>query len=216
MKAVDCILRGDSGSAWDASVHGMVALGLLVLALLPGCGKRSLSVPPPDPDPMARETYLIGVTDVLRINIWRNPELSVDVPVRPDGKISVPLLDDVQAESLTPTELKEVLTRELEEYVASPHVTVIVLQMNSRFVSVIGGVNREGRIPLTRELRVLEAVAASGGFTTFADKNNVRVVRRQADGGELEYRFNYGAYIKGRAPGTNMVLASGDTVIVPD
>ncbi len=216
MKAVDCILRGDSGSAWDASVHGMVALGLLALALLPGCGNRSLSVPPPDPDPLARETYLIGVTDVLRINIWRNPELSVDVPVRPDGKISVPLLDDVQAESLTPTELKEVLTRELEEYVASPHVTVIVLQMNSRFVSVIGGVNREGRIPLTRELRVLEAVAASGGFTTFADKNNVRVVRRQSSGMEHEYRFNYGAYIKGKAPGSNLVLANGDTIIVPD
>ncbi len=216
MKAVDCILRGDSGSAWDASVHGMFALGLLALALLSGCGNRSLSVPPPDPDPLARETYLIGVTDVLRINIWRNPELSVDVPVRPDGKISVPLLDDVQAEGLTPTELKEVLTRELEEYVASPHVTVIVLQMNSRFVSVIGGVNREGRIPLTRELRVLEAGAASGGFTTFADKNNVRVVRRESGGAEHEYRFNYGAYIKGKAPGSNLVLANGDTIIVPD
>ncbi|MDJ0849687.1 MAG: polysaccharide biosynthesis/export family protein [Myxococcota bacterium] len=216
MKAVDRILRGDSGSAWDASVYGMVALGLFALVLMTGCGKRSLSPPPPDPDPLARETYLIGVTDVLRINIWRNPELSVDVPVRPDGKISVPLLDDVQAEGLTPTELKEVLTRELEEYVASPHVTVIVLQMNSRFVSVIGGVNREGRIPLTRELRVLEAVAASGGFTTFADKNNVRVVRRQSSGMEHEYRFNYGAYIKGKAPGSNLVLANGDTIIVPD
>jgi polysaccharide export outer membrane protein len=192
----------------------MLALGLLATA----CAARSLSPPPPDPDPMARATYHIGVTDVLRIDVWRNPELSVDVPVRPDGQISVPLLDDIQAEGLEPTELKQVLTREFSEYVESPHVTVIVLQMNSQFVSVLGAVNREGRIPLTRELRVLEAIAASGGFTTFADKDNIRIVRRTADGhgGEVEYRFDYDAYRKGKAPGTNIVLANGDTIIVPD
>ncbi len=218
MKAASWIPGGSGwGSGWNTKLRTLGVVALLALASsLPGCGKRGLSLPPPDPDPLARDTYLIGVTDMLRISIWRNPELSVDVPVRPDGKISVPLLDDVQAEGLTPTELKEVLTRELEEFVASPHVTVIVLQMNSRYVSVLGGVNREGRIPLTRDLRVLEAIAASGGFTTFADKDNVRVVRRQIDGGEAEYRFDYGAYIKGRAPGTNLVLANGDTIIVPD
>jgi polysaccharide export outer membrane protein len=196
---------------------GIAACGGIALWLLAaGCAARSLSPPPADPDPLARETYLIGVTDVLRINVWRNEELSVDVPVRPDGKVSVPLLDDIQAEGLAPSELKEVLTREFAEYVTSPHVTVIVLQMNSQFVSVLGGVNREGRIPLTREMRVLEALAASGGFTTFADKDNVRIVRRDASGGEHEYLFDYGAYIKGKAPGTNIVLANGDTIIVPD
>lgn len=192
-------------------------LGVLALTLLlAGCAARSLSPPPPDPDPLDREVYQIGVTDILRINIWRNEELSVDVPVRPDGKISVPLLDDVQAEGLEPTELKEVLTRELSEYVASPHVTVIVLQMNSRFVSVLGGVKGEGRVPLTRNLRVLEAIAMTGGFSTFADKDNIRIVRRQPDGGETEYRFDYDAYRKGKAPGTNIVLMNGDTIIVPD
>jgi polysaccharide export outer membrane protein len=165
---------------------------------------------------MERDDYTIGVTDLLRIDVWRNPELSVDVPVRPDGKISVPLLDDVHAEGLSPTELKEVLTRELAEYVSAPNVTVIILQMNSRFVSVLGGVNREGRMPLTKDLRVLEAIAASGGFTTFADKDNIRIVRRADDGTEHEYRFDYDAYRKGGAPGTNIVLMSGDTVIVPD
>jgi polysaccharide export outer membrane protein len=190
--------------------------GIALLLLAGGCASRSLSPPPADPDPLARATYQIGVTDVLRIKVWRNEDLSVDVPVRPDGKISVPLLDDIQAEGLTPSELKEVLTRELAEYVTAPHVTVIVLQMNSQYVSVLGGVNREGRIPLTKELRVLEALAASGGFTTFADKNNVRIVRRDGNGTEHEYRFDYGAYIRGKAPGTNIVLANGDTIIVPD
>jgi polysaccharide export outer membrane protein len=181
-----------------------------------GCGTRGLSPPPPEPDPMDRDEYRLGVSDIIRIDVWRNPELSVEVPVRPDGKVSAPLLDDVQAEGLTPTELKEILTRELAEYITSPNVTVIVIQMNSRFVSVLGGVNREGRVPLSRNLRVLEAIAYSGGFSAFADKDNIRVVRRERDGGEIEYRFDYDAYRKGKAPGTNIVLTAGDTIIVPD
>jgi len=203
-------------AAVSASRIAAPVLLLFSLTVLGGCAGRSLSPPPPDPLPSEREGYRIGVTDRLKIAVWRNEELSVDVPVRPDGKISVPLLDDVQAADLTPTELKEVLTREYTEYVTSPHVTVIVLEMNSRFVSVLGGVNREGRIPLTHELRVLEAIAASGGFSTFADKNNVRIVRRQPDGSEKEYRFDYSSYIHGKAPGTNIILANGDTIIVPD
>jgi polysaccharide export outer membrane protein len=165
---------------------------------------------------MDRDPYRIGVTDVLRISVWRNQELSVDVPVRPDGKISVPLLDDIHAEGLEPTELKEVLTRELAEYVAAPNVTVIVLAMNSRFVSILGEVGNQARVPLTRNMRVLEGIAAVGGFQTFANKGDVRIVRRQEDGSETEYRFDYHAYIKGKAPGTNIVLHNGDTIIVPD
>jgi polysaccharide biosynthesis/export protein len=181
-----------------------------------GCFGRSLSVPPPDPTPMDREPYTIGVTDVLKISVWKNPELSVEVPVRADGMISVPLVDDVQAEGLTPPELKEVITRELAEYVTAPDVTVIVLAMNSRFVSVIGEVMQDTRVPLTRDLRVLEAIASAGGFGTFADKGDVRIVRHNPDGTESEYRFDYNAYIRGRAPGTNIVLQHGDTIIVPD
>lgn len=165
---------------------------------------------------MARQTYVIGVTDLLRITVWKNPEISEDVPVRPDGKISVALLGDVQAEGLTPEELAEVVGRELEEYVAAPDVTVVVLEMKSRYVSVMGEVARTARVPLQQELRVLEAITLVGGFTTFADKSNVRIVRRQPDGSEVEYRFDYDEYIHGRAPGTNIVLKHGDMVIVPD
>ena len=190
-----------------AAIAGLLAIG---------CFGRTLSPPPPDPTPMDRVTYTIGVTDVLKIAVWKNPELSVEVPVRPDGMISVPLINDVQAEGLTPEELKEVIARELSEYVTEPNVTVVVIQMNSRFVSVIGQVGQTTRVQLTRDLRVLEAIAQAGGFGPFADKANVRIVRRNEDGNEVEYRFDYDAYIRGRAPGTNIVLQHGDTVVVPD
>jgi polysaccharide export outer membrane protein len=192
-------------------VGALVALAALSAA----CAARKLSPPPPDPSEEERE-YRIGVTDVLRVSVWREPELSIDVPVRTDGNISVPLLDDVRAEGLTPQELKEVLTRELAEYITAPDVTVTVLQMNSRFVSVLGGVRSETRVALTRDLRVLEALASVGGFDTFAQKSDVRIIRRNPDGTESEYRFDYDAYIKGKAPGTNILLRNGDMIIVPE
>jgi polysaccharide export outer membrane protein len=192
-----------------------VCVWLTAWALV-GCAGRAPSLPPPDPNPMDRETYRIGVTDVLRISVWKNPELDVAVPVRPDGKISFPLLDDIQAEGLRVMELKEILSRELAEYITAPDVTVIVLEMNSQFVSIMGAVPGNTRIPLTRDLRVLEAIAQAGGFTTFADKNDIRIVRRGPGGEEVEYRFDYNAYIKGKAPGTNIVLQHGDMVIVPE
>ncbi len=191
-------------------------LGLALFAPWLACAGRNLSPPPSDPKVMDRPAYVIGVTDVLQIVVWKNEDLSVRVPVRPDGKISMPLLDDVQAEGLTPVELKEVLTRELAEYVTAPDVGVIVVEMNSQFVSVVGEVGRNAQISLTKDLRVLEAIAAVGGFNTFADKRDIRIVRRRADGGEAEFAFDYEAYIKGRAPGTNIVLQNGDTIIVHD
>ena len=166
---------------------------------------------------MDRAPYTIGVTDVLKITVWKNPESSVEaVPVRSDGMISVPLINDVQAEGLTPEELKDVIARELAEYVGEPNVTVVVIQINSRFVSVIGEVAQDTRVSLTRDLRVLEAIAQAGGFGPFADRSDVRIIRRNADGTESEYRFDYGAYIRGRAPGTNIVLQHGDTIVVSD
>ena len=189
---------------------------LLTAWALVGCAARAPSLPPPDPNPMDRETYRIGVTDVLKISVWKNPELEAIVPVRPDGKISFPLLDDVQAEGLMVMELKEVLTRELAEYITAPDVTVIVIEMNSQFVSIMGAVPNNARIPLTRDLRILEAIATVGGFNTFSDKKNIRIVRRGPGGEEVEFRFDYNAYIKGKAPGTNIVLQHGDMVIVPE
>ena len=191
-------------------------LAFLLMGALWGCQSRNLSPPPLDPDPMERAGYVVGVEDVLQISVWKNEELSVVVPVRSDGKISVPLVDDVQAEGLQAMEIKEVLTRELSEFITAPDVTVIVVEMNSRYVNGIGAVPRSGQIPLVKDLRVLEAIATMGGFALFANTGDVRIVRRQPDGSEVEYQFDYKAYIKGQAPGTNIVLRSGDTVIVPE
>lgn len=195
------------------SVQIQVAL-VVMAALVVGCAGPS-TPPPPEPEPGEREEYVIGIPDLLKIVVWRNPDLSVEVPVRRDGKISVPLVDDVQAEGLTPEELKEVLTEALAEYVTAPDVTVIVQQINSHTVTVVGGVARSGQIPLTRQMRVLEAIATMGGFNAWAKKDRIKVIRREG-ASSTEYVFNYGAYSSGKAPDSNILLRPGDTIVVPE
>jgi len=193
---------------------GWVAAVLIAVAGL-ACSKPA---PPLPPAPVAgeREPFVIGVTDVLDVRVWRNPELTTQVVVRSDGKISVPLVDDVQAEGLTPEELKEVITEELSEYIKAPDVTVVVTAMNSNTVSVIGGVGRPGQVSLRRDMTILEAIAASGGFGPWAKKSRVRLLRRTPEGIQ-EYRFDYEDYLDGDIPPeTNLVLKPGDTIVVPD
>jgi len=181
------------------------------------CASRPVAAPPKDPGPEeAAAPYVIGVRDLLRISVWQNAAVSGDVPVRPDGKVSVPLIDDVVAAGLTPEQLKAVITKKLDKHLDSPDVTVIVLEMNSRTVSVVGRVQKTGRLPLTENLRVVEAIALAGGFDEFADRDDVRVVRHMPDGKEVEYRFDYDAYMAGRAPDTNFLLQNGDVVFVPE
>lgn len=218
-------MRGASGVSQDArgkrtmkrfsAWRPLAALVALTGLIAAGC----VEPPPMPPEPGGvgeRAPYVLGVTDQLQITVWKNPEISARVVVRSDGMISVPLLDDVQAEGLTPQELKEVLTDRLSEYIMNPDVTVVVIGMNSNTVSVMGGVARTGEIPLQRETRVLQALARAGGFTTWAKRGSVRVLRQTDDGGLVEYRFDYDAYIAGKAPGTNIVLKPGDTIVVPD
>lgn len=193
----------------------MTRFALVALtALVVGCTGVG-QAPPPEVELGAREEYVIGIPDVLRIVVWRNDALSVLVPVRRDGKISVPLVDDVQAAGLTPHELKEVLTEALAEYVTAPDVTVIVQETNSHTVTVVGGVLRSGQLPLTRDMRVIEAIATMGGFSAWAKKDRIKVIRK-VDDKTVEYGFNYGAYTSGKAPDSNLLLMPGDTVVVPD
>ena len=174
--------------------------------------------PPPSGDFEAKPTdgiYRIGPGDVIRISVWKNPELSGDVPVRPDGKISVALLDDVEADGLTTEELKDVIATELTEYISNPDVTVVVINAVSKRIFVLGEVMRSGPVPMHTELRVLDAISIAGGFSVFADRGDIRVIR-STSGVEQEYRFDYDAYLTGRAPGTNIVLQPGDTIVVND
>jgi polysaccharide export outer membrane protein len=186
----------------------------LTAVLLAACASPG-ALPPPQPAPGQREPYVIGPPDRLAIRVWKNPELSVNVQVRSDGMISMPLLDDVQAEGLTPEELKEVITQALSEYVATPDVTVIVESMPSKAVFVIGdGIARRGPVILNREMRILDLLANQGGFTQFAQRDDIRILRRQEDGSLVQYRFDFDAYLSGAAPDTNIVLEPGDTIVV--
>jgi polysaccharide export outer membrane protein len=195
------------------SMLGLLAV-LAVAATPVACASRAVP-PPPEPDPMNLDDYVIGPADQLKIEVWKNTELGATVPVRPDGKISLPLLDDVQAAGLTPLELKEVLTQTLREFVEDPDVTVIISQVASPTVFVLGGVARQGPIQLTHNLRVLDAISVSGGFTQFADRGDIRVLRRTPSG-LVEHGFDYDAYLDGDAPESNFLLQRGDTIVVPD
>jgi polysaccharide export outer membrane protein len=191
-----------------------VSLSVLAAAVALACSHGA--PPPPETGPMDRADYVIGASDVLRILVWKNTELSVEAPVRPDGKISVPLVNDVQAAGLTTTELKDVLSQALAEFVAAPDVTVIVHQINSKSVHVMGEVGRPMVVPLVIDMRALEVIAMAGGFTPFADKSDIRILRPNPDGSVVEYRFNYKAFLKGKHPESNLRMQPGDTIVVPD
>ncbi len=210
-------MRGASHLMEERTMKGVTSLGavLCAAAFLALACVEPPPAPPPPPGVGERLPYVIGVTDQLQVNVWKNPELSARVVVRPDGMVSVPLLDDVQAEGLTAEELKEVVTEALSEYITNPDVTVIVIGMNSNTVAIMGGVVRNGEIPLQKETRVLDALARAGGFTTWAKKSQVKVLR-QTPTGLVEYRFDYDAYLSGKEPESNIVLEAGDTVVVPD
>jgi polysaccharide export outer membrane protein len=159
-------------------------------------------------------TYLIGPEDVLDISVWKEPDFTRAVPVRPDGKISLPLLNDVQASGLTPIQLARTLTVMLRKYVTQPQVTVIITQINSRRVYVLGEVNRPGALSLLPHMTVLEALASAGGFTPFAKEKKIYVLRNQS-GKQNRYPFNYKEAMRGGALQRDFPLVPGDTIMVP-
>ncbi|HXJ17811.1 MAG TPA: polysaccharide biosynthesis/export family protein [Candidatus Polarisedimenticolia bacterium] len=159
-------------------------------------------------------SYVIGAEDVLDINVWKEAELTRTVPVRPDGKISLPLLNDVQAAGLTPTQLASEITRNLKKFVTNPQVTVIVSQINSQRVYILGEAVRPGAYPLLPGMNVLQALSSAGGFTMFANTKNIYVLRREG-GKQEKFPFNYKDVINGKHADQNIVLRAGDQIIVP-
>jgi polysaccharide biosynthesis/export protein len=158
-------------------------------------------------------SYLIGADDVLLVSVWKEPDLTITLPVRPDGNISMPLLNDVPAAGFSPTQLAASITEKLKKYVADPRVTVIVTQINSQKVYVTGEVLHTGAIQLLPNMTVLQALA-DAGFTQFANTKGIYVLRDE-NGRQQKIPVNYKRLVKGQAIDQNIILKPGDTIVVP-
>ena len=158
--------------------------------------------------------YVIGPQDVLDISVWKEPELTRPVPVRPDGRISMPLLNDVQAAGKTPLQLAADITAGLKKFVTDPQVTVIVTTINSQRVFILGEVNRAGAYPLLPNMTVLQALSSAGGFTIYANLKKIYLLRVE-DGKQVKHPFNYKDVLAGKAADQNIFVKAGDTIVVP-
>jgi len=161
------------------------------------------------------EGFVIGANDVLAVNVWKEPEISRSVPVRSDGKISLPLIGEVQASGQTPKQLEVEIASKLQNYIAEPDVTVIVQEIKSQRFNILGQVARPGSYLLTNSMTVLDAIAMSGGFRDFAKQKSIYVLRAASGGEQVRLAFNYKDVIKGKHPEQNIVLLPRDTVVIP-
>ena len=162
------------------------------------------------------DEYRIGPEDVLEIMVWKNADLSRTVTVRPDGKVSLPLIGDIQAIGLSTEELKSLVTQRLKDYIATPEVSVLVSNINSYFYYILGEVVKPGKYALKERITVLQAVSMAGGFTPFASKNGIAVFRKDpATSSEIKFRVRYDDIIASEDPRKNLVIQSGDTIVVP-
>jgi polysaccharide biosynthesis/export protein len=158
--------------------------------------------------------YTIGADDVLSIIFWRDKELTAEVTVRPDGKVSLPLLNDVQASGLTPAQLRDRIVEESKKYVEDPNVTVVVKTINSRKVFITGEVRKPGPYLLTGPTTVLHLISISGGLADYAKPEKITIVRTE-NGKPVSFKFNYKEVVEGKKLAQNIELKPGDTVIVP-
>jgi len=160
-------------------------------------------------------TYVIGAGDVLNISTWKEPELTrPEVLVRSDGRISFPLIGDIQAAGTTPVELTETIQKGLKDYVTNPVVTVTVTSPASQKIYVMGEVMRPGEYPLTKSLTVLQAFTLAGGFTQWASKDEIILMRKEGSKEKI-YKINYKDIVKGRDIENNLMLQANDTIVVP-
>ena len=195
----------------------LVLLGSLSIPAMPAqdgpdAGNRPTTAPR-SAAPDVPSDYVIGSDDQLHISVWKEPDLTETLPVRPDGKISMPLLNDVPAAGLTPGQLAASITEKLKKYIADPRVTVVVTAMNSRRVFVSGEVLHTGAVALLPHMTALQAVA-SAGFTPFANLKGIYILRT-VNGQQQRIPFNYKDVVKGRHPEQNIELKPGDTIVVP-
>ena len=159
-------------------------------------------------------SYIIGPMDVLEIQVWKEPDFSRQVLVRPDGKITLPLIGDITASGMNTMGLKTLLSEKLEDFVSKPEVTVIVLESHSKNFYIIGKITRPGTYPMDPDMTVLQAISVAGGLAEWADKDSIRIIRRSG-GKEKILPFDYDKVITGKKLEQNILLKPNDTIIVP-
>lgn len=188
------------------------AMAILVPAI---CGASDSVAEPVESGTRAAGTYRIQPGDVLLISVWKEADLQAEVVVRPDGWLSFPLAGDQVAEGRTIEELRKALVERLRKYVPEPVVTVSVRQLGGNRIYVMGKVNRPGEFPFSKPLDVMQSLTLAGGTTSFADTNDIRILRREENGKQVVIPFRYDDVARGRRLEQNIVLRSGDTVVVP-
>ncbi len=193
----------------------LVFIALLTVCTV-GAWSQTKSTESPAPAKSATDypTYVIGPEDMINVSVWKEPDFSSTVPVRPDGMLSLPLLGDVMASGKTPTELAKDLTVRLKKYIDDPRVTVVVTAINSKRIYILGEVNHPGAMNMSPNMTVLQAISAAGGPTAYANTKKISILRTE-QGKQTRYPFNYKEVIRGNDQGQNIVLKSGDTIVVP-
>jgi polysaccharide export outer membrane protein len=186
----------------------------------PGAAPQAPPVVPPaaaaprPTDPVIPSDYTIGVDDVLSIVFWKDKDMSADVQVRPDGKIALPLINEVTAAGLSPEQLRTKLMEESKKFMGDASITVVVRQINSRRVFIVGEVNKPGPYALTSSTTVLQLIAIAGGLRDYANSKRIKVMRKE-NGRQMSLPFNYKDVMEGKNLNQNIELKPGDTVIVP-
>jgi polysaccharide export outer membrane protein len=161
------------------------------------------------------DSFVIGPDDVLSINVWKEPDISRSVPVRSDGKITLPLVGELQAGGQTPGQLQKEIATRLQSFISEPEVTVMVQEIRSQRFNVLGQVSKPGSYLISNSARVLDAIALAGGFRDFAKKKSIYVLRASPEGGQVRLPFNYAEVVKGKKSEQNVELKPHDTVVVP-
>ena len=172
-------------------------------------------IPSPSPTSVPPDSYIIGAEDILSIYVWKEPDMSKTIPVRPDGMISLPLVGEIKAAGHTPMQLQDVLATAMKKYVSDPQVTVVVEKISSLSFNIVGEIAKPGFYPLTRRMTVLDAIAMAGGFKDFAKTKKVYVLRISANGTQQRLPFNYKDVIAGKNEQQNIELLPRDTIVVP-
>jgi polysaccharide biosynthesis/export protein len=178
-------------------------------------GKETAGQPNTPSNQRVADDYIIGPSDVLAIDVWKDTELTRTVTVRPDGKISLPLAGELEVSGLTAPRVQNLIAQRLTEYISNPRVTVIVQDVKSHTYVIMGKVAKPGLYPLGKPTTVLEAIAVAGGFLDFAKVSKINIIRRPEGGPSETLHFDYKQAIKGKNPDQNVGLKNGDTIVVP-